>query len=132
MKKWLKVALYVVGGFVALHVLAILVIPVIGGMRMVIDSPNGIDEAFFATIDGREEHIRIRGQNRSNPVVLLLHGGPGFSNEPDTPRRVPYEHTYTWVQWDQPGAGRTFRRAGNNPSQRSHGRLTMASPSRSS
>jgi len=37
MKKWLKVALYVVGGFVALHALAILVIPVIGGWRMAIE-----------------------------------------------------------------------------------------------
>jgi pimeloyl-ACP methyl ester carboxylesterase len=45
--------------------------------------------------------------------VLLVHGGPGFSTEPDTPFLVPYEQTYTVAQWDQPGAGRTFRRAGN-------------------
>jgi len=113
MMKWLKIASYVV---------AALVVVVVGvhiatrwriGQRLVIDSPNGIDEAFFATVNGREEHVRIRGQDKSNPVVLLVHGGPGFSNEPDTVLLLPYEQTYTLVQWDQPGAGRTFRRAGN-------------------
>jgi len=113
MKKWLKVALYVVGGFVALHVLAILIIPVIGGMRMAIDEPNGIDEAFFATIRGREEYITIRGHDKSNPPVLVLHGGPGFGHGPMARDFWPYERTYTLIQWDQPGAGRTFRRAGN-------------------
>jgi len=113
MLKWLKIASYVVAAvllvFVGLH----LTLRWNLRQRLVIDSPNGIDDAFFASIHGREEHVRIRGQDRSNPVLLLVHGGPGFSNEPDTPFLVPYEQTYTVVQWDQPGAGRTFRRAGS-------------------
>jgi pimeloyl-ACP methyl ester carboxylesterase len=112
-EKWLKIASY------ALIALLVIFLGIHFGIRwnlrqqLVIDSPNGIDEVFFAPIHGREEHIRIRGQNRSNPVVLLVHGGPGYSNEPDTPFLLPYEQTYTLVQWDQPGAGRTFRRAAN-------------------
>jgi len=113
MKKWLKVALYVVGGFVALHALAILVIPVIGGWRMAIEEREGIDEAFFAPIHGREEYITIRGHDKANPPVLLLHGGPGFGHGPMARAFWPYEKTYTLIQWDQPGAGRSFRRAGN-------------------
>jgi pimeloyl-ACP methyl ester carboxylesterase len=112
MMKWRKIATYVVAALLVVLVGHPFALRWYAGQRLVIDSPNGIDEAFFATINGREEHVRIRGQDRSNPVVLLLHGGPGFSNEPDTPFLVPYEQTYTLVQWDQPGAGRTFRRAG--------------------
>jgi pimeloyl-ACP methyl ester carboxylesterase len=44
-------------------------------------------------------------------VILLLHGGPGFAELPTIFLR-PYEKTYTVVLWDQPGAGRTFSRAG--------------------
>jgi pimeloyl-ACP methyl ester carboxylesterase len=113
MFKWLKVALYVLGGVVALHVLAVFLLPVIGGMRMGIDEPNGVDEAFYATIRGREEYITIRGHDKANPPVLVVHGGPGFGHGPMARDFWPYEKTYTLIQWDQPGAGRTFRRAGN-------------------
>jgi pimeloyl-ACP methyl ester carboxylesterase len=108
-----KVALYVAGGFVAFLVVAAVGAPIAQSRFLAIEGPNGIDEAFFAPIRGREEHIRIRGEDRANPVVLMLHGGPGFGNEPDSPFFRAYEKTYTLVTWDQPGAGRTFRRAGD-------------------
>jgi pimeloyl-ACP methyl ester carboxylesterase len=114
MRKWVKIASYVVAALVLVVVGLHLTLRWSLRQRLVIESPNGIDDAFFASIRGREEHVRIRGQDKSNPVVLLVHGGPGFSNEPDTPFLLPYEQTYTVVQWDQPGAGRTFRRAGND------------------
>ena len=111
--RWLRVVLYVAGGIVALHVLAVLIVPVIGGLRMGIDTPNGIDEAFYATVNGREEYVTIRGHDRANPVVLVVHGGPGFGHAPMARDFWAYEKTYTLIQWDQPGAGRSFRRAGN-------------------
>jgi pimeloyl-ACP methyl ester carboxylesterase len=113
MLKWFKVALYVVGGILALHVLALFIVPVIGGFRMGIDAPDGIDEAFYATVNGREEYVTIRGQDKANPAVLVVHGGPGFGHAPMARDFWPYEKTYTLIQWDQPGAGRSFRRAGN-------------------
>jgi pimeloyl-ACP methyl ester carboxylesterase len=107
-----KVALYVAGGFVGLLLLAVLAVQIAVAQYFKI-GPNGIDEAFYATIRGREEYVAIRGEDKANPVILLLHGGPGFGNEPDAPLFRPYEKTYTLVMWDQPGAGRTFRRAGD-------------------
>jgi len=107
-----KVALYVAGGFVGLLSLAVLAAQIAAAQYFKI-GPNGIDEAFYAPIRGREEYVAIRGEDKSNPVILLLHGGPGFGNEPDAPTFRPYEKTYTLVMWDQPGAGRTFRRAGD-------------------
>ncbi len=44
---------------------------------LAIRSPNSIDEAMFVPVGGIDQWITIRGQNRDNPVVLFLHGGPG-------------------------------------------------------
>jgi pimeloyl-ACP methyl ester carboxylesterase len=44
--------------------------------------------------------------------VLVLHGGPGSAITGLAPLFVPWEKDFTVVQWDQPGAGRTFRAAG--------------------
>ena len=44
---------------------------------MTISSANGIDEATFLRIGNTPQWVSIRGQDRRNPVVLLVHGGPG-------------------------------------------------------
>ena len=36
-----------------------------------------LEEASFLTIGGIEQWVTIRGDDRRNPVLLLLHGGPG-------------------------------------------------------
>ena len=71
-----------------------------------------IDERTFVTIGGIDQWISIRGQNRDNPVILVLHGGPGVSNAPFAPAFIPWEKDFTIVEWDQRGAGRTFGRNG--------------------
>jgi pimeloyl-ACP methyl ester carboxylesterase len=78
---------------------------------LAISSPNGIDEAMFVPIGDSEQWITIRGQDLANPVVLLLHGGPGAAMAPFALSFRAYENAYTVVQWDQPGAAKTFRRA---------------------
>jgi hypothetical protein len=50
--------------------------------EMKITSPNGFNEAKFIEIHAAQEWITIRGQNRSNPVILFLHGGPAEANSP--------------------------------------------------
>lgn len=75
-------------------------------------APNAISEEAFVTIGGIEQWISIRGQSRDNPVILVLHGGPGVSNAPFAPAFVPWEKDFTLVAWDQRGAGRTFGRNG--------------------
>jgi pimeloyl-ACP methyl ester carboxylesterase len=81
--------------------------------QFAIESATGIDEASYVAIGGIEQWATIRGQDRSNPVLLFLHGGPGDVTNPWTfALFAPWEKHYTVVQWDQRGAGRTLRKTG--------------------
>jgi pimeloyl-ACP methyl ester carboxylesterase len=75
-------------------------------------TPNPIHESMFAKIGGIAQWVQIRGENRDNPVVLLVHGGPGVSYVPFTPTFRSWETAFTIVQWDQRGAGKTYGRSG--------------------
>jgi pimeloyl-ACP methyl ester carboxylesterase len=79
-----------------------------------ITSPNGIDEAKFIEVNGAEEWITIRGDHKDNPVILFLHGGPSEANSPFVEFYTPFEKDFVFVQWDQPGAGKTYIRAGSH------------------
>jgi hypothetical protein len=71
-----------------------------------ITAPNGIDEARYVEIGGIQQWITIRGEDRNNPVLLFLHGGPGDATNPwgyAGFRR--WLKAFTVVQWDQRGAG---------------------------
>jgi pimeloyl-ACP methyl ester carboxylesterase len=78
-----------------------------------ITTPNGIDESKYVMIGGIEQWITIRGEDRSNPVVLFLHGGPGEATNPWAYASFrPWLKKFTVVQWDQRGAGRTLGKNG--------------------
>jgi hypothetical protein len=47
-----------------------------------IATANGIDEARYVPVGGGEQYISIRGEDRANPVILFLHGGPGDATNP--------------------------------------------------
>ena len=81
--------------------------------QFVINPEKGVDEASYVRIGGIEQWVTIRGQDRANPVLLFLHGGPGDVTNPWTfVMFSPWETDFTVVQWDQRGAGRTLRKSG--------------------
>ncbi len=81
--------------------------------QFAIHSKNGIDDASYVLIGGIEQWVTIRGQDRANPVLLFLHGGPGDVTNPwSFVYFALWEEQFTVVQWDQRGAGRTFGRSG--------------------
>ncbi len=84
------------------------------GREARITTANGIDEAKYIDVNGAQEWITIRGQNRNNPVILFLHGGPDEANSPFVNFYLPFEKSYVFVQWDQPGAGMTYIKAGDH------------------
>ncbi|MDR1797899.1 MAG: alpha/beta hydrolase [Clostridiales Family XIII bacterium] len=78
-----------------------------------IDTPNGIDTSEYVEIGGIEQYIQIRGEDRGNPVILILHGGPlGTTAAMFHAWQPLLESEYTFVDWDQRGAGNTFYRNG--------------------
>ena len=79
-----------------------------------ITTPNGIDIAHFIKVNGRDEWFTVRGDDRRNPAILFLHGGPSEANSPFVSLFSPFEKDFVFAQWDQPGAGLTYIRAGKN------------------
>jgi pimeloyl-ACP methyl ester carboxylesterase len=72
-------------------------------------SPDGVQETYKTKIGGIDQWITARGQDRANPVVLFVHGGPA---SPLTPTlwqfQRPLEEYFTMVTYDQRAAGKTF------------------------
>lgn len=56
---------------------------------------------------GDRQWICIRGRNRANPVLLVIHGGPGTPTMPlGWAFQGPWEDFFTVVHWDQRGVGK--------------------------
>lgn len=72
--------------------------------------PARIDETDFVSLGGIEQFISIHGSDRSNPVLLLIHGGPGDVQSSFRAQYQAYERHFVLVQWDQRGAGKTYGR----------------------
>jgi pimeloyl-ACP methyl ester carboxylesterase len=89
--------------------------------RLVIHNANGIVEECYVRIGGIEQWVGIRGEDRLNPVLLVIHGGPGSSYSIFTPLLRGWEKHFTLVQWDQRGCGKTFARTGPHAT----GKLSM-------
>ena len=78
-----------------------------------ITTPNGVQQDRFVTLGGIQQWISIRGEDRNNPVILLVHGGPGDATSLYGWALLrSWFKRYTVVQWDQRGAGRTYGRNG--------------------
>lgn len=73
-----------------------------------------IDEVAFISLGGVEQWISIRGDGRSNPVLLLVHGGPGDVLWPYADKFATWQRFFTVVLWDQRGAGRSYGRSGGD------------------
>jgi pimeloyl-ACP methyl ester carboxylesterase len=86
----------------------------LGAGILAIQSPNGVQEGMYVKIGGIDQWIQMRGEDRGNPVILFVHGGPGGSTIPVSSGWQPWEKFFTIVQWDQRGAGRTFRASGSS------------------
>lgn len=86
---------------------------IVAGSRRIV-SPHGIEELRAIDVNGTRQWISVRGNDRRNPVLLYLHGGPGAAEMVESyVYQRPWEDFFTVVQWDQRGAGKTY--AANDP-----------------
>lgn len=73
-------------------------------------STQPVFEEKFLLINGIEQWVTIKGE-RSKPVILFLHGGPGSTMSPYADHLYKeWQKDFIIVQWDQRGAGRTYGR----------------------
>lgn len=77
-----------------------------------ISAPTGVQDAYKTRIGGVDQWLSVRGQDRDNPMILFVHGGPA---SPITPTmwqfQRPIEEYFTVVNWDQRGAGKSYAEA---------------------
>lgn len=81
---------------------------IIADLRKVV-ADNGVERLEAVRIGGIDQWVSIRGSDRRNPVLLMLHGGPGWVAMPTSWYfQRGWEEYFTVVQWDQRGAGKTY------------------------
>ncbi len=90
-------------------ILVIIITRFINYQKTRINTELGVQEDLYVELGGIEQYIQIRGEDINNPVILFLHGGPGFPLSYLSYYYQPYlESDYTFVCWDQRGSGRTY------------------------
>jgi len=73
---------------------------------------GGIDEVGYVSLGGIDQWVAIQGEDRANPLILYLHGGPGEAQSPFLDTFKPWLADFTVVNWDQRGAGKTYEKNG--------------------
>jgi pimeloyl-ACP methyl ester carboxylesterase len=73
--------------------------------------PGSISSIETVMLGGVAQTITIRGVDRTKPVLLHLHGGPGMPSSPWATWNGYYadlEADFVLVHWDQRGAGKSY------------------------
>ena len=111
----LKATIYASAGALLLYVLSTASLAATDDPRAVFRSVDQIrtDDAIqsdgFVEIGGIKQWISVRGRHGDAPLLLFLHGGPGFTSLPSSYYYMKdWREYFTVVQWDQRGAGKTF------------------------
>ncbi len=74
-----------------------------------IHTEDAIHRDEFVEIGGIKQWVSIRGRHANAPILLFLHGGPGFTSLPSSYYYMrDWREYFTVVQWDQRGAGKTY------------------------
>jgi pimeloyl-ACP methyl ester carboxylesterase len=73
---------------------------------------GSVAEAGFWRIGDIDQWVMVRGRITDNPLLVILHGGPGSSETALLQAfNASLEESYTVVYWDQRGAGRSYNRS---------------------
>ena len=100
--KWLLIALAAV-------IVLFFIVRLIGQKIYDRTPEGGINEQMYVDINGTKQWISIYGQDRDNPVLLYLHGGPGSSTSTyDYAFTRKWSDVYTVVTWDQRNCGKSY------------------------
>jgi len=113
-KRVFKIIAIVLAVAIILPLIAIYSVRGVNALRFSIK--DGVQERYYVTLGGIEQAIHIRGQDINNPIIIWLHGGPGWNDTYNLSAfQFEMEHEYTFIRWDQRGSGRTYYRNPNAP-----------------
>jgi pimeloyl-ACP methyl ester carboxylesterase len=74
-----------------------------------IGTSEGVASLEQVDLNGYPQWVLLRGQNKSKPVLLYVHGGPGSAEMAFAHRSLTLlEEHFVCVNWDQRGAGKSF------------------------
>ena len=74
-----------------------------------IDGPNSIASIESVELNDTKQWIVLRGENKDNPVLLWVDGGPGGTEIGYTRRYLSeLEKDFVFVNWDQRGTGKSY------------------------
>ncbi|SEH64490.1 alpha/beta hydrolase fold [Ruminococcus flavefaciens] len=112
MKKFLKTLLKIfkwIGISILSLIIILLIVRLIGKLYYNRTPDGGINESMYIEVNGQEQWVSIYGENKDNPVMLFLHGGPGDSySYADFKIWRKLAKDYTVINWDQRNAGKTW------------------------
>ncbi len=73
--------------------------------------PDSIAEVGYFRLGGLDQWVMIRGESLANPPLIFLHGGPGMTEMRFFRHfNAPLEKSFTIVNWDQRGTGKSYDR----------------------
>ena len=73
--------------------------------------PDSVAEIEYLRLGGVDQWVMTRGEDVHNPLLIVLHGGPGMSEMGFFRHyNAPLERAFTVVHWDQRGTGKSFDR----------------------
>ena len=116
LNKTIKVLFYIFGGLLVI-ILSLAVIlwikspgtadPIMGlNGEPIVGSISTIEKVILG---GQEQYLIIRGVDSTKPVMLFIHGGPGFPETAIMKKLNPaIEKDFVMVYWEQRGAGKSY------------------------
>lgn len=73
-----------------------------------------VEERVLIQLGGEKQYVEITGASNQNPVLLFIHGGPGW---PQTPQlryfSADLSKSFILTTWDQRGSGLSFQNNSN-------------------
>lgn len=73
------------------------------------NTEDGIYRYEYVMINGIKQYIQVRGKDKKNPILLVLHGGPGGSLAGLAHvMQDKWEEQFVVVNWDQRNACKTY------------------------
>lgn len=109
MFKYIKFIITAILLILILGILALVIIRNVNEKNMTITSEEGIETSFYLQVNGIDQYIQVRGEDKSNPLVIFIHGGPGF---PLSYLSKYYQKDlvddFTVLSYDQRQSGRTY------------------------